>query len=661
MNKKLSRLIQPGMALYFVILVLFAAAAWFWQWDLKLLAGIELGVTVIVYAYFKISAASRRRSISSYIQAAADTLETAGRGDMPFPIALVKLNDGEIVWSNDSFAEMTGTKESLLASRITDIFPSLNADWLVAGKTESPQDVRLEGRRYRVLGNVVKQADKKSGTLLGTLYFVDMTDLLHIKDEYLRSRPIVSIILIDNYDDITNNLPDSAISGIDASIYNCVRSWADSVGGFLRKIERNRYLFLMEAKDLAKVVDEKFALLDSVRSVTNPAGISATISMGIGKDGESFAEDYDFAALSIEMALSRGGDQAVIKDRYNFTFYGGHNKQTERRTKVKSRVMASSLGELVAQSGQVYIMGHKNADLDAMGAAAGVACFCRKKGKQAKIIYDPEVNAAGNLIALLKQEPAYENLFISGQDALVEADPKSLLIVVDTNRPNQVECLELLESIQRVCVIDHHRRAADYIEQVVLNFHEPSASSASELVTELLQYSAETRDILPVEAKALLAGIVLDTKNFAVRTGARTFEAAAYLRSIGADPVEVKKLFKNDLASTLSRYKIIQAAKQYRKDIAVAPIDYTVSRTIAAQAADELLNISGIETSFVLYPQGEQVIVSARSIGDANVQMILEPLGGGGNAATAGAQISGKSVREVLDDLVNSIDKYYGE
>ena len=661
MNKKLSRLIQPGMALYFIILVLFAAAAWFWQWDLKLLAGIELGVTVIVYSYFKISTASRRRSISSYIQAATDTLETAARGDMPFPIALVKLNDGEIVWNNDSFAEMTGIKDTLLARRITDIFPAMSSDWLIAGKQEAPQDVRLGSRRYRVMGNVVQQADKRSGTLLGTLYFVDMTDLLHVKDEYLRSRPIVSIILIDNYDDITNNLPDSAISGIDASIYNCVRSWADSVGGLLRKIERNRYLFLMEAKDLSKVVEEKFALLDSVRSVTNPAGIAATISMGIGKDGESFAEDYNFAALSIEMALSRGGDQAVIKDRYNFTFYGGHNKQTERRTKVKSRVMASSLGELVMQSGQIYIMGHKNADLDAMGAAAGVACFCRKKGKQAKIIFNSEVNAAGNLIELLKQEPAYENLFISGQDALVEADPKSLLIVVDTNRPNQVECLELLESIQRVCVIDHHRRAADYIEQVVLNFHEPSASSASELVTELLQYSVETRDILPVEAKALLAGIVLDTKNFAVRTGARTFEAAAYLRSIGADPVEVKKLFKNDLASTLSRYKIVQAAKQYRKDIAVAPIDYTVSRTIAAQAADELLNISGIETSFVLYPQGDQVIISARSIGDANVQMILEPLGGGGNAATAGAQISDKTVREVLDDLVNSIDRYYSE
>lgn len=659
MNKKLSRLIQPGMALYFIVLLLFAAAALLWQWDSKLLAAIELGVTALLYAYFKILAASRRHAISSYIQAATDTLETAARGDMPFPIALVKLNDGEIVWNNDSFTELTGVKESMLAHRITDVFPNLTAEWLVSGKTEAPHDVRLGGRRYRVMGNVVHQEDKKSGMLLGTLYFIDMTELLHTKDEFIRSRPIVSIILIDNYDDITNNLPDSAISNIDAQVYNHVQSWADSIGGLLRKIERNRYLFLMEAKDLAKVVDEKFALLEAVRNVTNPAGVAATISMGIGKDGESFSEDYNFAALSIEMALSRGGDQVVIKDRFNFTFYGGHNKQTDRRTKVKSRVMASSLGELVAQSSQVYIMGHKNADLDAIGAAAGVVCFCRKRGKAARIVYNAEQNAAGLLIELLRSEPAYNGLFVTGQDAMIESDAKSLLIIVDTNRPNQVECEELLESCPRVCVIDHHRRAADYIGQVVMNFHEPFASSASELVTELLQYSVESQDILPVEAKALLAGIVLDTKNFAVRTGARTFEAAAYLRALGADPVEVKKLFQNDLTSIVTRYKIVQVAKLYRKNIAVAAIDYSVSRTIAAQAADELLNISGIETSFVLYPQEGQVIISARSIGDANVQMILEPLGGGGNAATAGAQIQDRTVRQVLDSLVASIDHYY--
>ena len=255
--------------------------------------------------------------------------------------------------------------------------------------------------------------------------------------------------------------------------------------------------------------------------------------------------------------------------------------------------------------------------------------------------------------------PEYNGLFISGQDALVEADNRSLLIVVDTNRPDQVESKALLESIARVVVIDHHRRAADYIEHVVLNLHEPYSSSASELVTEILQYALDPRDIRPIEAQALLAGIVLDTKNFNVRTGSRTFEAAAFLRRTGADTVDVKKLFQNDLDATIARYQIVQAARLYRNEIAIAAVDHTVTRTIAAQAADELLNISGIMTSFVLYPDGDQVIISARSIGVGNVQVILEPLGGGGNAATAGAQIKGKPMRTVLEELVASIDKFY--
>ena len=250
---------------------------------------------------------------------------------------------------------------------------------------------------------------------------------------------------------------------------------------------------------------------------------------------------------------------------------------------------------------------------------------------------------------------------MSVQDALLLADARSLLVVVDTNRPDQVESIELLESLSRTAILDHHRRAADFIEQVVLNLHEPFASSASELVTELLQYSVETHDILPIDAEALLAGIVLDTKNFSVRTGGRTFEAAAFLRRAGADTVSVKMLFQNDLDSTLARYKILQAAKHYRGDIAIAALDYTCNRTVAAQAADELLNIAGIQTSFVLYPDGSRVIISARAIGDANVQVILEPLGGGGNAATAGAQVPDSSVRDVLTRLVESIDKFYEE
>jgi c-di-AMP phosphodiesterase-like protein len=378
-------------------------------------------------------------------------------------------------------------------------------------------------------------------------------------------------------------------------------------------------------------------------------------------DGATFEEGYEFAALAVEMSLSRGGDQAVIKDRLNFTFYGGRNKEVDHRSKVRSRVTANSLMELIGHSSQVFIMGHKNADMDAVGAAMGISCMCRKKGKQPYIVLDLENNSAERLIEEIRQVPEYRDVFISGQEALLLADNHSTLVVVDTNRPDQVECKPLLEAISKVCVVDHHRRAADYINPVVVNLHEPYASSAAELVTELLQYSVEKTDVLPIEAKSLLAGLFLDTKSFNVRTGERTFEAAAVLRQWGAETVEVKRLMQPDFQDTMAKYQIIKAARLYRQDIAIAALNSSTSRTLAAQAADELLNISGISASFVLYPDEDVVFVSARSIGQTNVQMILEPLGGGGNTATAGAQIRNTTVKDVLDRLVASIDQFFEE
>ena len=396
-----------------------------------------------------------------------------------------------------------------------------------------------------------------------------------------------------------------------------------------------------------------------MHSITNPTGLEATVSIGVGVDGVTFEESYDFASLSIEMALSRGGDQAVVKDRLNFRFFGGRAKEADHRSKVRSRVTANSLMELIGQSSEVFIMGHKNADLDAVGAAAGIACLCRKKNKPFYIVLDLENNAAEKLIDEMRQTAEYKNVFISGQEALVRCDSRSTLVVVDTNRPDQVECQPLLESVHKVCVVDHHRRAADYITPVVVNLHEPYASSTAELVTELLQYAVEKKNVLPVEAKALMAGIFLDTKSFHVRTGERTFEAAAFLRQLGADTVAVKKLLQNDLEDTIEKYQIIKSACMYRDEIAIAALNGTTSRTLAAQAADELLNISGITASFVLYPDNDKVIISARSIGSANVQVILEPLGGGGNTATAGAQVPDSTVAQVLDRLRESIDQYY--
>ncbi len=656
MNKKLRRLVQPGVVLYFIVMIAFCVAAAALRHFV--LAAAEAGVTLVLLGVSYLRDSRRRKALTAYIQSTSELMERT-KGEVPFPVALVKLNDNELVWCNKAFSDLTGLGESVIAPRVTEIFPGLSLQWLTGAKPQNGTELRYRDRRYRVSGTVLPEKDTRSGVVLGMLYLLDQTELLQVRDEYIRSRPIVSILLVDNYDELTNNLSDAAVSGLNAEIDTKINEWTDGYAGLLRKIERNRYLFLTEARDLARMAEAKFSLLEIMRSVTNPAGIPATVSIGVGKDGVDFKEDYDFAALAIEMALSRGGDQAVIKDRYDFTFFGGRNKQGERRTKVKSRVMASSLSELITQSSRIFVMGHKMADLDAVGAAAGVCCLCRKKGKKANIVIDQDANVAGQLLDILRPLPEYRDCFISGQDALLAADAKSLLIVVDTNRPDQVECKPLLESIRRVVVIDHHRRAADYIEQVVLNLHEPFASSASELVTELLQYAVEMSDILTQEAAALLAGIVLDTKNFGVRTSSRTFEAAAFLRRIGADTVEVKKLFQNDLPSTVARYRIIQNAKLYRDGIAISALDYTASRTIAAQAADELLNISGIDASFVLYPQGDQTMISARSIGDANVQVILEPLGGGGNAATAGAQVKNHTVQETMEELLRSIDRFY--
>ena len=658
MKKSVGRLLYPNTVWYFAVMLLFAAAAAVLRQ--YYLAGGALIVTLIVFTISRVQLSRRKRQLMSYVQTATDSVGISVHAGSAFPMAVIRLPENEIIWGNPNFFAITGLSDTACYQTLDSVISGFSTSWLREGQSELPGDRIIGGRRYRIYGNYVRSEDDATTVQLATIYFADMTEMFNVRDEFMRTRPIVSIVLIDNYDELTANLSDSAVSTLDAQLNDVIANWTAGLEALCRKTERNRYLVIFESKDLAKLQENRFSvLLDDVRHVSSSSGMSATISLGIGKDGGSFAENYRFAALAIEMSLSRGGDQAVIKDRFNFTFYGSRTKETDRHTRVRSRVVAGSLSELIGQSSTIYIMGHRMADLDALGSAVGLLCLCRTKGRPARIVIDLQKNACQSLIEELKASQDYADLFISGQDALVEADNRSLLIVVDTNRPDQVECKPLLESISRVAVIDHHRRAADYIEQPVLNLHEPYASSASELVTELLQYAVNQRDVKPLEAQALLAGIVLDTKNFSIRTGSRTFESAAYLRKAGADPVEVKKLFQSDLDDTLMRYRVVQAARLYRSELAIACIDETITRVIASQAADELINISGITASFVLFPDREQVIISARSIGSCNVQAVLEKLGGGGNGATAGAQIKGKPLREVLQELVAAIDAFY--
>ena len=659
MKKKMSRLLRPGLIACFIVMLAFCGAA-VWLKQYQLAAG-ELALTVALMLFYTIDRRHRNKEILSFIQNTFDTADITAKGtESPLPMALVRLGDGGIVWASERFAKVTGYHQRIPEQTIGEALPGLTMDWLGTGKNEYPDDIAIGSRRYRVYGTIIHSGDH-AGTMLGMVYLSDMTEMYQVRDEYIRSRPVVSIILVDNYEELTMNLSESAISNMNAEINDAITKWAENYHGLLRKLERNRYLLVFEKRDLEHAMQEKFSLLEDIHEIVNPAGLAASISFGLGIDGANFEESYNFAALSIEMALSRGGDQAVVKDRLNFNFFGGRAKEADRRSKVRSRVTASALMELIGQSSQVFIMGHKNADLDAVGAAMGISCMCRKKGKKAYIVLDKDLNASKQLLEEIYQVPEYAGVFISPDEALLQCDNRSTLVVVDTNRPDQVESRPLLEAMSRVCVVDHHRRAAEYIDPVAVNLHEPYASSASELVTELLQYSVEKQDVLPIESKSLLAGIFLDTKSFNVRVGERTFEAAAVLRRLGADTVEVKRLLQNDFQETMAKYQIIKAARLYRKEIAIAALNTGTTRVLAAQAADEMLNISGIKASIVLYPDNERIIISARSMGEVNVQMILEPLGGGGNTATAGAQIAGKSIKEVLDELVVSIDKFYEE
>ena len=662
MNRKLARLFQPSFQLYFVCLVLFALISAFFSIPL---AVVELAAILALAVYSRQHTNRCRREIARYLENVTGTVDTATKDTMansPLPMIIFRPESDDIIWTNDRFLQLTGEREHLFDTKITAAVPDFSSRWLMEGKTECPTEVRIGERRFLVFGHLVRTEDQGGRGYLATTYWVDVTDFAQVRDIYYSTRPVVGILTVDNYEELMKGATDSARSAMRSGIDERLAQWVAPAQGLFCRYERDRYLFVFEERFLAQFQEGKFSILETVREVVSPSGIQATLSIGIGKDADTLAELFQYAALSVEMALSRGGDQVVVKNKFNFEFYGGRTKELEKRTKVKSRVMANALGELMADASRVFVMGHKYPDMDCIGAAAGVCAMARKKGAPVHIIKEAGQNPASEMSERLGALPEYKDVFLSQQDAILLADANCLLVVVDTNRPEQVVSQDLLEAVHKVAVIDHHRRASSYIADAALNFHEPYASSASELVTELLQYLLEPADLLKTEAEALLAGMVLDTKQFTMRTGSRTFEAAAFLRRSGADTGDVKKLFQNDLEGTIAKYDIIQNAKMYHEGIAVAKVDHTVGRITAAQAADELLNISGIDTSFVLFPDQEgRVILSARSMGDVNVQVVLEKPGGGGNAATAGAQVPGKGVDEVNDMLLQAIDAYLEE
>jgi len=660
-SKKLSRLLEPNLKFYFAVMLLFAVAAIPVNWQLALAEGT---LTVLLYFYFRQSNQKRRQGVLQYIDSVTGSVDTASKSTLinsPLPTLVFRPDTGEIIWSNESFLQLAGVREHLFEMRLSEAVPDFQVQWLLSGKQESPERVELNNHRFRVYGSLVRSRNRTGvQSLVATTYWVETTEADHLREVYEASRPVAAILMLDNYEDLMKACEDTQRSAVLAQIDEKLQTWANAGQGILLKTDRNHYLFLFEEQYFQHFVDEKFSILDTVRAIRVAENIHPTLSIGIGKDSPSIPELYKNAKLSLEMALSRGGDQAVVRNQVDFAFYGGRTKATEKRTKVKSRVMANAFRELIADAGEVYIMGHSFADMDAVGAAAGICCAARKRGKQARIVIDREHTAAETLIARLDALPEYSGVFLTPAEAFLQMRADTLLVVVDTNRPDMVENPQLLESCNRVAVIDHHRRAATYIENAAFNFHEPYASSASELVTELLQYLVEPTDLLREEAGALLAGIVLDTKHFTQRTGGRTFEAAAFLRRSGADTAEVQRLFQGDLKDMVTKYDIIRRAEMYRSNIAVSVVEEPgVDRVAAAQAADDLLTLKGVQASFVVYAAEGAVLMSARSLGEINVQVILEALGGGGNSTTAGARIEDTDPESVRQQLIGVLDAYF--
>ena len=666
-NKKLHSNITGGNWKYAAVLVLFSALTFligyhYSAFILIWLAAGEAAAALVLLISDLLRKKNSKKILEDYISSIASSSETARDQTLlsfPLPIGVFRLNDSSIVWGNEMFFEMCGPEASRFDIRMNEIVPEVHCDWITEGKRQFPSLLQVNGRKYHVHGNAISAKDSGKEPVLAITYWVDVTEYDDTRIEFEQTRPVAAVIVIDNLEEMYRNLNDRAKNDIRDSIEDKLFAWASSCKGFVRRYDRDRYVALFEKRNLEKMKAERFPIIENMHEIENSGGINASISLGIGEDADSLEEAFQFADLAIELALTRGGDQAVIKNKLNFDFYGGRGLEVEKRTKVRSRVMANTISELIRDSSRVLIMGHRFADFDCIGAAIGISCIVRKYGIKSHIIIDENNNASKPLVAMMRENAEYRDTFISVHEAMAYVDGRALLVIVDTNRPEQLENEKILSAFSRVAVIDHHRVSSTYVKNAVIGYIEPYASSTCELVSEMIQELADKNDILECEAEALLAGIVLDTKNFTLRTGDRTFEAAAFLRRSGADTTNVKKLLQTNMNDALERYRIMQSAELYR-GVAIAAPENAQNRIVAAQAADELLNISGVDASIVVAPGDDgTVFASARSIGDLNVQIICEKLGGGGNRSAAAVKFPDSVDIAAAVELVHqAIDDY---
>lgn len=626
---------------------------------------------IILLAYTYYVNQKRKSEISETLQDLTLTVDTAAKTSLinsPFPLIILE-NDGNIIWKSSKFSKEFANIDinSYIDDISIDIKNIVNKSKEKTNKKDIIKQVEIGNKIYKVIGKYIKytrnkdKKNKKEYMLI--LYFIDETENIKLQKEYKDSKSCIAIIMIDNYEETMLRLESEEKPQITAELDKCIYEWTNETNGVLIKVEKDRYIYFFEQRYLEKVKEDKFSILDKIKDIDTNEKVQFTLSIAVSNEGVTDKEKYKSAQTAMDIVLGRGGDQAVIRENEIYKFYGGRAQEIEKRTKVKARIMAHALENLIIESQKVMIMGHTNPDMDAIGSCLGIYRLAKTIGKDAYIICDKNTPTLEEFMKTIENDSEYEDIIINKEVAIENVDEDTLLVIVDTNKINYVEAPELLDKTKKIVVIDHHRRSTDYVENATITFQEVYASSAAELVTELLQYVENRVTLKKIEAESLYAGIMMDTKNFTFKTGVRTFEAAAYLRRCGVDIIRVKKWFQSDLASFNKIADIVKKAEVVNETIAISIYDKKTkdASLICAKAADELLTISNITASFVIGNLGDKICISGRSIGDINVQIILEKLGGGGHITLAGAQVEGMTIEETKQELKNRINEYFSE
>ncbi len=605
----------------------------------------------------------RARDVAEYAEKLSEHMDSATKDSLvnfPFPMVVTQL-DGKVSWYNQGFAKIV-QGESLFERYIMEIVEDLKWSDVLRMREGITIDVTYNDREYSVSGNIIKPDRKHENDYLVLLYWLDVTQTNSLKRKYLDEKTDVAVIMFDNYDDILNNMEDVAKPQLISAFDRKVNAWVSGISGILKKTERDRYLFFFEHRYLQKLIDRKFEILEQVRELNEGNKAPATVSIGIGTGGENLNVNDAYARMALDMALGRGGDQAVIKDDAQFKFYGGKTKEHEKSTRVKSRVIAYALCQLIENKQRVVLMGHKTPDFDVVGAAIGLSRVAKNRNKPVYIVCGEHGHGVENVLEMMRKQEDCKGMFVLPQEADALVDEDTLLIVVDTHRPSRTENEQLLAKAGEIVLIDHHRRSTEFIENCSLVYHEPYASSTSEMVAELLQYTDNRVALTKSEAEAIYAGICLDTKHFTFKTGVRTFDAASFLRKHGVDTVAVKKLFQSDLQQYNSRSSIVSRMEMVYDNVAVSVCEDAMENVniLAAQAADEMLNLDGVECSFAIVRMEDITFISGRSWGKINVQVILEKLGGGGHLTVAGAQLEHEPLK-AKEMLLEALETYFSE